>query len=66
MKNIQVTNTTIKRGNMFRTSLSSMFKDIKEKGWKIKDCKVVELTPEQVKSNYNSPDGKNQASNTRY
>lgn len=58
---VQVTNPNKKTANTFRSTPTKMFSQMRERGWKISDCKVVELRDELVTNKYNSPDGKNQA-----
>ena len=56
---VQIINQTLPKFNQIRSTHSDMFKDIKERGWSIKDCKINELTEAQVYTLYRSADGKN-------
>lgn len=56
---LQVTNLKLKSYNQFRTTKNNLFKDTKERGWDLKECKVSELKNELVKNVYKSADGKN-------
>ena len=40
---LQVVNTTIEKFNQIRTTTETLFKDVKERGWNMKDCKITEL-----------------------
>jgi hypothetical protein len=41
--------------------VNTLFKDVKERGWNMKDCKVTELKEALVYTLYRSADGKNAA-----
>jgi hypothetical protein len=56
---LQVINTTLEKFNQIRTTTETLFKDVKERGWNIKDCKVIELKEALVYTLYRSADGKN-------
>lgn len=56
---LQVINTTLNKSNQIRTTTETLFKDVKERGWNIKDCKVIELKEALVNTLYRSADGKN-------
>ena len=56
---LQVVNTTVNKFNQIRTTTETLFKDVKERGWDLKDCKVTELKEALVYTLYRSADGKN-------
>jgi len=56
---LQVINPNIEKFNQIRTTTKTLFKDVKERGWNMKDCKVIELKEELVNALYRSADGKN-------
>ena len=56
---LQVQNLRLSTYNQFQTTDVKLVKDIKERGWSLKDCKVSELREALVKSVYKSADGKN-------
>jgi hypothetical protein len=56
---LQVINPTIEKFNQIRTTTETLFKDVKQRGWDIKDCKVIELKEALVNTLYRSADGKN-------
>lgn len=58
---LQVTNTKESKYNQIRSTTETLFKDVKERGWNIKDCKVSELKEGLVYTRYVSADGKNQS-----
>jgi nucleoside diphosphate kinase len=60
---LQVVNPTLEKFNQFRTTTKTLFQDVKERGWNIKDCKVTELKEELIHTLYRSADGKNCARN---
>jgi hypothetical protein len=63
---LQVTNNTKQKHNIIRSSKETLFKDVKKQGWKMTDCKVVELQPAVVDTIYRGADGKNVISNKQY
>jgi hypothetical protein len=63
---LQVTNTSKTKHNIIRSSKETLFKDVKKQGWKIGDCKVIELQPAIVETVYRGADGKNVISNKQY
>jgi hypothetical protein len=56
---LQVVNLTKDKYNQIRTTTETLFKDVKEIGWNMKDCKITELKEELVHTLYRSADGKN-------
>jgi hypothetical protein len=56
---LQVINTTADKSNQIRTTTETLFKDVKERGWDIKKCKVIELKEALVNTVYRGVDGKN-------
>jgi nucleoside diphosphate kinase len=58
---LQVVNTTKNKFNQIRTTKENVIKEIKSKGWNLKDCKIIELKDELVNTIYKSADGKNTA-----
>ena len=55
----QVQNTKIKKHNQLRVaSKPAIFKAIKNAGWNIADCKIIELNRDLVKADYKGVDGK--------
>jgi len=56
----QIKNNSIKRNNQTRVkSKSLIFSTIKNNGWVITDCSIIELQDELITNKYNNPDGKN-------
>jgi nucleoside diphosphate kinase len=58
---LQVVNTTKNKFNQIRTTKENVIKEIKSKGWNLKDCKIIELKDELINTTYKSADGKNTA-----
>ena len=56
---VQVENLKLSNYNLLRSTEKNVIKDIRERGWKIMDCKITELKDDLVKAVYRSPDGKN-------
>lgn len=56
---LQVINPSIEKFNQIKTTTETLFKDVKERGWNMKDCKVIELKEELVNTLYRGADGKN-------
>ncbi len=56
---LQVINPNIEKFNQIRTTTETLFKDVKERGWNVKECRVIELKEELVDAKYRSVDGKN-------
>jgi hypothetical protein len=63
---LQVTNNTKQKHNIIRSSKETLFKDVKKQGWKMTDCKVIELQPAVVDTIYRGADGKNVISSKQY
>ena len=55
---LQVTNTTAKTHNTIRSTKETLFKDVKQQGWEIKDCTVKEIRSELIETKYRGADGK--------
>jgi len=62
---LQVKNTKKEKFNQFQTTKATLVKDIKSRGWEIKDCKVTELADALVDKTYKGADGKNVGGATR-
>jgi len=42
---IQVTNTTLSKFNIIRSTKDTLIKDVAKMGWKLNDCKLIQLQP---------------------
>lgn len=58
---LQVVNTKQSTYNQIRSTKETLFRDLKLRGWNVKDCKVSELKEELIYTRYVSADGKNQS-----
>jgi len=56
---VQIKHKLSSKWNQIRSTHETMFKDVKERGWEMKDCIVTELSDAQVYTLYRSADGKN-------
>jgi hypothetical protein len=56
---LQVINTKKEKHNQIRSTKATLFQDLKEQGWAVKDCKVTELKEALVNTIYRGTDGKN-------
>ena len=62
---IQVTNTTLSKFNIIRSTKDTLSKDVKRIGWKMSDCKFTQLQSALVDTVYRGTDGKNAKPSTR-
>lgn len=62
---IQVTNTTLSKFNIIRSTKDTLIKDVAKMGWKLNDCKLIQLQPALVDTVYRGTDGKNAKPSTK-
>ena len=62
---IQITNQTLTKFNQIQSRKESIGAAVRKVGWKLADCKFIEIRDELVETTYRGADGKSIAAGTR-